>query len=130
MVSYNIVCYYNMEYVYGLIVIGRIVNINILESKENLVLISVFVKGKWVKCDGVNIYEVLYIDWSKYKVILLLLDWFIEKEDMIFFNKMGIYLLNNVIIKLYISEINIDCDELFIDYDECFFMMIVCDGSW
>ncbi len=71
-----------------------------------------------------------YIDWSKCKVTPLSLDWSIEKEDMIFSNKTGIHLLNNVITKLYTSEIDIDCDELSTDHEECFLMMIARDGSW
>ncbi|KMP33532.1 adenine deaminase [Bacillus cereus] len=130
MASYNIARYYNMEHVHGSIATGRIANINILESKENPVPISVLAKGKWVKRDGVNIHEALHIDWSKHKVTQLSLDWSIEKEDMIFSNKTGIHLLNNVITKPYTSEINIDCDELSTDHDECFLMMIARDGSW
>ncbi|HCF55649.1 MAG TPA: adenosine deaminase, partial [Bacillus sp. (in: Bacteria)] len=130
MASYNIARYYNMEHVHGSIATGRIANINILESKENPVPISVLAKGKWVKRDGVNTHEALHIDWSKHKVTPLLLDWSIEKEDMIFSNKTGIHLLNNVITKPYTSEINIDCDELSTDHDECFLMMIARDGSW
>ncbi|EOO67944.1 TPA: amidohydrolase family protein [Bacillus cereus] len=130
MASYNIARYYNMEHVHGSIATGRIANINILESKENPVPISVLAKGKWVKRDGVNTHEALHIDWSKYKVTSLSLDWSIEKEDMIFSNKTGIHLLNNVITKPYTSEINIDCDELSTDHDECFLMMIARDGTW
>ncbi|PGS35180.1 adenine deaminase [Bacillus cereus] len=130
MASYNIARYYNMEHVHGSIATGRIANINILESKENPVPISVLAKGKWVKRDGVNTHEALHIDWSKHKVTQLSLDWSIEKEDMIFSNKTGIHLLNNVITKPYTSEINIDCDELSTDHDECFLMMITRDGSW
>ncbi|HDR4906261.1 TPA: amidohydrolase family protein [Bacillus cereus] len=130
MASYNIARYYNMEHVHGSIATGRIANINILESKENPVPISVLAKGKWVKRDGVNTHEALHIEWSKHKVTPLLLDWSIEKEDMIFSNKTGIHLLNNVITKPYTSEINIDCDELSTDHDECFLMMIARDGSW
>ncbi|WP_346988150.1 adenine deaminase C-terminal domain-containing protein, partial [Bacillus sp. SW7] len=82
------------------------------------------------KRDGVNTHELLHIDWSKCKVTPLSLDWSIEKEDMLFSNKTGIHLLNNVITKPYTSEINIDCDELSIDHDECFLMMIARDGTW
>lgn len=80
MASYNIARYYNMEHVHGSIATGRIANINILESKENPVPISVLAKGKWVKRDGVNTHEALHIDWSKHKVTPLLLDWSIEKR--------------------------------------------------
>ncbi|WP_237980096.1 adenine deaminase C-terminal domain-containing protein [Bacillus thuringiensis] len=130
MASYNIARYYNMEHLHGSIATGRIANINILESKENPVPISVIAKGKWVKHDGVNKNESVQIDWSKFKVTPLLLDWSIEKEDMIFPHKMGIQLLNNVITKPYTTEIDLNRDELSLDHDECFLMMIARDGTW
>ncbi|MGX5499577.1 adenine deaminase [Bacillus wiedmannii] len=130
MASYNIARYYNMEHIHGSIVTGRIANINILESKENPVPISVIAKGKWVKLDGINKNESLQIDWSKFKVTPLLLNWSIEKEDMIFSQKVGIQLLNNVITKPYTTEIDLNRDELSLDYDECFLMMIARDGTW
>ncbi|MGE1127582.1 adenine deaminase C-terminal domain-containing protein [Bacillus wiedmannii] len=130
MASYNIARYYNMEHLHGSIATGRIANINILESKENPVPISVIAKGKWVKRDGVNKNESLLIDWSKFKITPLLLDWSIEKEDMIFSHKVGIYLLNNVITKPYTTEIDLNSDELSLDHDECFLMMIARDGTW
>ncbi|EEL81548.1 adenine deaminase [Bacillus cereus AH1271] len=68
MASYNIARYYNMEHLHGSIATGRIANINILESKENPVPISVIAKGKWGKRDGVNKNESVQIDWSKFKV--------------------------------------------------------------
>lgn len=130
MASYNIACYYNMEHLHGSIATGRIANINILESKENPVPISVIAKGNWVKRDGVNKNESLLIDWSKFKVTPLLLDWSIEKEDMIFTNKIGIQLLNNVITKPYTTEVDLNRDELSLDHDECFLMVIARDGTW
>lgn len=130
MASYNIARYYNMEQVHGSIATGRIANINILESKENPVPISVIAKGQWVKRAGINKNESLLIEWSNFKVTPLTLDWSIDKEDMIFPNKAGIHLLNNVITKPYVSEIDLNHDELSIDHDECFLMMIARDGTW
>lgn len=130
MASYNIARYYNMEHVHGSIATGRIANINILESKEKPVPISVIAKGKWVKRDGINKNESVQIDWSQFKVTSLLLDWSIEKEDMIFSHKMGIQLLNNVITKPYTTETDLNRDELSLDHDECFLMMIARDGTW
>ncbi|MED2325238.1 adenine deaminase C-terminal domain-containing protein, partial [Bacillus thuringiensis] len=74
--------------------------------------------------------ESLLIEWSNFKVTPLLLDWTIEKEDMVFSNKAGIHLLNNVITKPYVSEIDLGLNELSIVHDECFLMMIARDGSW
>ncbi|PER20836.1 adenine deaminase [Bacillus cereus] len=130
MASYNIARYYNMEHVHGSIATGRVANMNILESKENPVPVSVIAKGQWVKRDGVNKNGSLLIEWSNFKVNPLTLDWTIEKEDMIFPNKTGMHLLNNVITKPYVSEIDLNHDELSIDHDECFLMMIARDGTW
>jgi len=130
MASYNIARYYNMEHIHGSVATGRIANINILESKENPVPISVIAKGKWVKRDGISKNELVQIDWRNFKVTPLLLDWSIEKEDMIFSHKMGIQLLNNVITKPYTTEIDLNRDELSLDHDECFLTMIARDGTW
>ncbi|WP_144611771.1 adenine deaminase C-terminal domain-containing protein [Bacillus cereus] len=130
MASYNIARYYNMEDLHGSIATGRIANINILESKENPVPISVIAKGKWVKRDRINKNESLLIEWSKFKVTPLLLDWSIEKEDMVFANKIGIQLLNNVITKPYTTDVDLNRDKLSLDHDECFLMMIARDGTW
>lgn len=130
MASYNIARYYNIEHVHGSIATGRIANINILESKENPVPISVIAKGTWVKRDGINKNESVQIDWSQFKVTPLLLDCSIEKEDMIFSHKMGIQLLNNVITKPYTTEIDLNRVELSQNHDECFLMMIARDGTW
>ncbi|QWH01448.1 adenine deaminase [Bacillus mycoides] len=130
MASYNIARYYNMEHLHGAIATGRIANINILESKENPIPISVIAKGKWMKHDGINKNASLHIDWSKFKVTPLSLDWSLKKEDMIFSETTGIKLLNDVISKPYVTEIDLNCEELSIEHDECFLMMIARDGTW
>ncbi|MBE7103940.1 adenine deaminase [Bacillus cereus] len=130
MASYNIARYYNMEHLHGAIATGRIANINILESKENPTPIHVIAKGQWVKHDGLNKNESLRVKWDKFQVIPLRLDWSLKKEDMIFSETTGIKLLNDVISKPYVSEIDLNSDELSIDHDECFLMMIARDGTW
>lgn len=130
MASYNIARYYNMEHLHGAIATGRIANINILESKENPVPISVIAKGKWMKRDGINKNKSVSIEWDKFQVAPLQLDWCLQKEDMIFNDAKGIKLLNDVITKPYVSEIELNCEELSIDHDECFLMMIARDGTW
>ncbi|MED1284219.1 adenine deaminase C-terminal domain-containing protein [Bacillus mycoides] len=130
MASYNIACYYNMEHLHGAIATGRIANVNILESKENPIPISVIAKGKWMKRDGINKNASLHIEWSKFKVTPLSLDWSLKKEDMIFSETTGIKLLNDVISKPYVTEIDLNGEELSIEHDECFLMMIARDGTW
>lgn len=130
MASYNIARYYNMEHLHGTIATGRIANINILESKENPTPISVIAKGKWVKRDGINKNEPSDIEWDKFQIVPLQLDWSLQKEDIVFSDAIGIKLLNNVITKSYVSEIEMECDELSFEHDECFLMMIARDGTW
>ncbi|MGW6191139.1 adenine deaminase C-terminal domain-containing protein [Bacillus cereus] len=130
MASYNIARYYNMEHLHGSIATGRIANINILESKENSTPISVIAKGNWMKRDGINKNKSVSIEWDKFQVAPLQLDWCLQKEDMIFTDTKGIKLLNDVITKPYVSEIELNCDELSPDHDECFLMMIARDGTW
>ncbi|MBC6972095.1 adenine deaminase [Bacillus sp. Xin] len=130
MASYNIARYYNMEHLHGTIATARIANINILESKENPTPISVIAKGQWIKRDGINKNESLNVEWDKFQVVPLQLDWCLQKEDMIFSDANGIKLLNNVITKPYVSEIDLNCDELSFEHDECFLMMIARDGTW
>ncbi|MED1410722.1 MULTISPECIES: adenine deaminase C-terminal domain-containing protein [Bacillus] len=130
MASYNIARYYNMEHLHGTIATGRIANINILVSKENPTPISVIAKGKWVKREGINKNESVSVQWDKFQVTPLQLDWYLQKEDMIFTGATGIKLLNDVITKPYVSEIELNCEELSFEHDECFFMMIARDGTW
>ncbi|MGH0431028.1 adenine deaminase [Bacillus hominis] len=130
MASYNIARYYNMEHLHGAIATGRIANINILESKENPVPISVIAKGQWMKRDGENKNESLRIEWDEFQVTPLQLDWSLKKEDMIFSETTGIKLLNDVISKPYVTEIDLNGEELSIEHDECFLMMIARDGTW
>ncbi|CAM4196129.1 adenine deaminase C-terminal domain-containing protein [Bacillus paramycoides] len=130
MASYNIARYYNMEHLHGTIATGRIANINILESKENPTPISVIAKGKWVKREGINKNESVSVQWDKFQVAPLQLDWCLQKEDMNFSNTTGIKLLNDVITQPYVSEIELNCEELSYEHDECFLMMIARDGTW
>lgn len=130
MASYNIARYYNMEHLHGSIATGRIANINILESKENPTPVSVLAKGKWMKRDGKDIDDSSSIDWDKYQFSPLTLKWILNEDDLNFSTPIGINLINNVITKPYESDIDISCDELSLEHDECFLMMVGRDGSW
>ena len=49
---------------------------------------------------------------------------------MTFSTSIGIHLRNNVITKPYESNIDLSSDELSLEHDECFLMMVGRDGSW
>ena len=53
-----------------------------------------------------------------------------QEEDLKFSTSIGMNLLNNVITKPYESSIDVSSDELSLEHDECFLMMIARDGSW
>ncbi len=130
MASYNIARYYNMEHLHGSIATGRIANINILESKNNPTPISVLAKGKWMKQDGEVKHDLSSIDWDKYQISPLDLKWILTDEDLNFSTSIGMNLLNNVIAKPYESNIDLNSEELSLEHDECFLMLIARDGSW
>lgn len=130
MASYNIARYYNMEHLHGSIATGRIANINFLESKNNPTPISVLAKGKWIKQDGIGSNECSSFDWGKYQIYPLNLKWTLLEADLIFSTSKGIHLINNVITKPYESSIDLDSDELSLEHDESFLMMVDRNGSW
>lgn len=130
MASYNIARYYNLEHLHGSIATGRIANINFLESRENPTPISVIAKGKWIKREGKAQYEAPAIDWSSYQLSPLDVSWSLKEEDLTFSTTTGIRLRNNVITVAYESELDLSCEELSLDHDECFMMMVARDGSW
>ncbi|MGO4890348.1 adenine deaminase C-terminal domain-containing protein [Anaerobacillus sp. MEB173] len=130
MASYNVARYYNLEHLHGSIATGRIANINLLESKDNPTPISVIAKGKWIKKDGNDTNDTTSIDWDKYGLPPLSIKWNLEAEEFQFSNSIGIHLVNNVITKPYESNLDVNCDELSLDHDECFMMRIARDGSW
>jgi adenine deaminase len=130
MASYNIARYYNLEHLHGSIATGRIANINLLESKNNPSPVSVLAKGKWIKRDGEVKYTSTAIDWDKYQLAPLSLNWSLQEDDLSFSTSKGIELMNNVITKPYESRVDFYSDELSLEHDECFLMMVARNGSW
>ncbi|MED3660948.1 adenine deaminase C-terminal domain-containing protein [Ureibacillus terrenus] len=130
MASYNIANYYNLEHLHGSIATGRIANINILGDPKNPAPESVLAKGKWVKWNGGALHDASRIDWAAYRFSPLSLKWSLTGEDFHFANPLGIHLINNVITKPYETDLDLDCDGLPPDHDECFLMMVAKDGSW
>lgn len=130
MASFNIARHYNIEHLHGSIATGRIANINFLESKNNPTPISVLAKGKWIKQDKKDKFDLPSIEWNKYHISPLHLNWSLEEDDWSFSTSNGIHLINNVITKPYESSIDLSKEELSFEHDECFLMMVGRDGSW
>lgn len=130
MASYNIARYYNLEHLHGSIATGRIANINVLASKNNPTPVSVLAKGKWIKQDGKDRNDFSSIDWDKYQMSSLHLNWTLSEADLSFSTSKGMNLVNNVITRPYESNMDLSRDELSFEHDECFLMMVGRDGSW
>jgi adenine deaminase len=130
MASYNVARHYHLDDMMGMIAPGRIAHINILESKDNPLPISVLAKGQWVKKAGVECYPTKDFPWSNYGITPLELDWDLTENDMSFSMPLGVEMVNSVILKPY--QISIDATETQIapDSNENFFMMVDKNGRW
>ncbi|WP_085993302.1 adenine deaminase C-terminal domain-containing protein [Oceanobacillus senegalensis] len=128
--SYNAARHFNLDETIGSIAPGRIAHINILDSKENPHPVSVLAKGEWIRKDKVNQPLPQKIDWDKYDISPLPLDWELEEEDLQFSMPMGLEMKNDVIIRPYTINIDITPEELPKDKDDAFLVLIDKNGKW
>lgn len=130
MASYNAAVHYNMEEQLGSISPGRIAHINILQEKDNPHPTGVLAKGKWVVKDGVKQEQKQLIDWEKYGLKSLELDWEMDENELQFSVPVGLDLVNDVIIKPYAIETDITLEEIPSDKNEAFLLLIDREGKW
>ncbi|WP_233880254.1 adenine deaminase C-terminal domain-containing protein [Virgibacillus halodenitrificans] len=130
MASYNAAVHYNMEEQLGSISPGRIAHINILQEKDNPHPTGVLAKGKWVVKDGVTQEQKQLIDWEKYGLKSLELDWEMDENELQFSVPVGLDLVNDVIIKPYAIETDITLEEIPSDKNEAFLLLIDREGKW
>ncbi|MGE8207714.1 adenine deaminase C-terminal domain-containing protein [Heyndrickxia sp. NPDC080065] len=130
MASYNVARYYNIEHLHGLIATGRVASINFLEDEKNPTPVSVLSKGKWLKKDGIVSVEDKDLNWEEHGFAPLELNWELNHDDMQFSMPFGIEMINDVITKPYSVTIDISTDELTLDHDESFLILIGRDGTW
>ncbi|MYL45541.1 amidohydrolase family protein [Virgibacillus halodenitrificans] len=130
MASYNAAVHYNMEEQLGSISPGRIAHINILQEKDNPHPTGVLAKGKWVVKDGVAQEQKQLIDWEKYGLKSLELDWEMDENELQFSVPVGLDLVNDVIIKPYAIETDITLEEIPSDKNEAFLLLIDREGKW
>ncbi|MCJ0931885.1 amidohydrolase family protein [Virgibacillus halodenitrificans] len=130
MASYNAAVHYNMEEQLGSISPGRIAHINILQEKDNPHPTGVLAKGKWVVKDGVAQEQKQLIDWGKYGLKSLELDWEMDENELQFSVPVGLHLVNDVIIKPYAIETDITLEEIPSDKNEAFLLLIDREGKW
>ena len=130
MASYNAAKHFNMQERLGSIAPGRVAHLNILESKENPNPVSVIAKGKWLKRDNQEVNNVPEINWKKYGIKPLELDWDLHDSDMQFSSPLGMRMENDVIMKAYAVMLDTNVNELKRSQDESFLMLVDRKGKW
>lgn len=130
MVSYNIANHYNLLDLHGMIATGRIANINFLQDEHDPTPVSVLSKGQWIKKDGVDQLIDNQIDWCKFGLSPLHLDWDLQETDLQFSMPFGIEMVNDVITKPYSITINLLNKELPSDSDESYLVLLDRHGKW
>lgn len=130
MASYNAARHFRMDEQVGSIAPGRIAHINILQAKEDPRPVSVLAKGKWIVKDSVNQELPPVIDWNKYGITPLSIDWELEEKELQFSMPVGLDMMNEVIMKPYAIDTDIALDELPIETEDAFLLMIDKHGKW
>ncbi|WP_199426745.1 adenine deaminase C-terminal domain-containing protein [Thermaerobacillus caldiproteolyticus] len=130
MATINVARHYQMEHLHGSITTGRVANINLLREKEDPTPISVLAKGQWVKCDGVCEELNPSILWGEYGIQPLQLSWQLSIDDLQFSMPLGMHMENAVIMKPYSISIDTSREELSVDHDESFLMLVDRNGKW
>lgn len=129
MATFNPAKHFGLEEQLGSIAPGRIAHINILESKNNPHPTSVLAKGTWIK-KGKEITKFRTINWEKYKLDSLSLNWEMNIEDLQFSTPIGLKMVNDVIIKPFAIETDLTLDTLPSGNNDAFLLLIDRDGTW
>ncbi len=130
MASYNIARFYDIHHYHGMIATGRVANLNILEDEKNPTPVSVLSKGKWLKRNNKDISHFPTIDWKEFGFPPLDLSWDITSDDLQFSMPFGIEMVNDVITKPYSVTLDFSLDELSLDHDESFLLLLDRNGKW
>src|SRR5690625_8019874 len=82
--TYNVAQHFGLTDQLGSIVPSYFAHINILSAKDNPTPVSVLAKGKWIVKNHEHQAFVPLIDWEKYEIERLSLDWDLTWEDLQF----------------------------------------------
>ncbi len=130
MVSYNVANHYGISDTHGMIAPGRLAHINILESRDRPLPVSVLAKGEWVKRDGVEMEQDWSFNWEENGLVPIEDEWELKANDLTFSGPAGIEMINAVITKPYNLSVETSVDELPADSDESFIMLLSREGEW
>lgn len=128
--TYNVAKHYSMDHLLGMIGPGRIAHLNFLDDIKNPTPKSVLAKGKWVKRNDKDLSIFKELDENKYGLTPLKFDWTLTMDDMQFSMPFGMEMVNSVIMKPYSISIEVSVDELSMDHDESFLMLVDRNGKW
>ncbi|MGP4040890.1 adenine deaminase C-terminal domain-containing protein [Gracilibacillus sp. D59] len=128
--TYNAAEQFHLEERLGGIAPGRVAHLNILSEANNATPESVIAKGKWLKKDGQLVDQHIEIDWDKYGLGALNLDWQLTEKDLQFSMPVGLKMVNDVIMKPYPITIDANTEEITNSTDESFLMLIDRHGEW
>lgn len=130
MATYNVAKYYGLDEVIGSIAPGRLAHLNILYEKDDPTPLSVIAKGQWIVKEGIECKPTINIDWKKYGIDKLKLDWDLTDDDLQFSIPVGMEMMNDVILKPYPIEIDITVSNISSDNFDAFLLLIDRDGKW
>ncbi|MCA1032919.1 amidohydrolase family protein [Bacillus timonensis] len=130
MATINVARHYGIDHLHGMIATGRIANINFLEAKENPTPVAVLAKGKWVKKNHKAYSFSENVKWKEHGLEPLRLAWDLTMDDLQFSMPFGLKMENSVIMKPYSITIDGSVDELSLNHDESFLMLIDRHGKW
>lgn len=130
MATYNVAKYYGLDEVIGSIAPGRLAHLNILYEQDDPTPLSVIAKGQWIVKEGIECKPTVNIDWKKYGIDKLKLDWDLTDDDLQFSIPVGMEMMNDVILKPYPIEIDITVSNISNDNFDAFLLLIDRDGKW
>ncbi|PIC57463.1 adenosine deaminase [Sporosarcina sp. P12(2017)] len=127
MASYNVARYYDITDLHSVIATGRFATLNFLEDEHNPVPTDVLSKGKWVLRDSISSDAFKAVDWKALPAFEL--PYKLTDEDFTFPSSMGIQMMNDVITKVYESELDLSSPTI-ASGDECYLMLLDKKGKW
>ena len=127
MASYNVARYYDITDLHSVIATGRFATLNFLENEHNPVPTDVLSKGKWILRDSKSTATFEAVDWDALPIFELPYE--LTDEDFSFPSSLGIQMVNDVITKVYESDLDLSSPTI-ISSDECYLMLVDKNGKW
>lgn len=127
MASYNVARYYDITDLHSVIATGRFATLNFLEDEHTPVPTDVLSKGKWVLRDSMSSAAFEAVDWKAMPAFDLPYE--LTDEDFTFPSSTGIQMVNDVITKVYKSDLDLSSPTIATG-DECYLILLDKNGKW